>query len=177
MQKSATLSNCEKYRYELRRTWGPLSAVLPIIMLNPSTADDTLDDPTIRRCVRFAQDSKYGGISVFNLFSFRATSPDEMKKEPDPIGPYNDHILIEVLSIAAEQRQPVLCAWGSHGDFKGRSQTFMGWARILGTPTICLGMTKSGQPRHPLYVPASQPFEAFNPLASHITDAKPRSPR
>ena len=115
--------------------------------LNPSTADETLDDPTIRRCARFARDFGCGGLCMTNLFAFRATRPHDMMIEGDPIGPDNDRWLLE----CAKRATLIVAAWGVHGAFRGRGVA----VRALLPRLRHLGLTQAGQPRHPVYVPAA----------------------
>lgn len=156
MMKSAIISPCGRYRYCLTRTWGD-GPILPIIMLNPSTADASVDDPTIRRCIGFAKREGRGGIVVCNLFGFRATNPADLRNAMDPVGPDN-FIHLETLMTAAVMADiPVLCAWGTNAEGREVRQLAIDyWAKLT-----CLGRTKHGQPRHPLYVPADQPMETF----------------
>lgn len=146
MEKDAVFSPCRKYRYGLSRRWadGPRAM---FIGLNPSTADETTDDPTIRRCVGFARAWGYGAIVMTNLFAFRATQPDDMKREPDPIGPEND-ITLKLLQATAGI---VVAAWGVHGTHLQRDRQ----VRRMIQPLHCLRLTKGGHPGHPLYLPAS----------------------
>jgi hypothetical protein len=144
----AILSPCGLHRYRLERAWDNSSLRRPcvFIMLNPSTADGLQDDPTIRRCVRFARSWGYNHLVVVNLFSYRATDPDELLKSPAPVeGPRN----MEYIWDATVQAGLIVAAWGAQGCLFGQDR------RVLDTITHdvrCLGTTKSGQPRHPLYV-------------------------
>lgn len=158
---SAIISPCGGYRYQLARNWDGTAHPLPIIMLNPSTADAALDDPTIRRCMAFAKRDGFGGILVMNLFAYRATSPDDMKAAADPIGPDCSTHLEWMLNWARDNAVPVLAAWGANGDFLGRAAMVALSAKGHGVRLTCLGKTKQGHPRHPLYVRADQAFETF----------------
>jgi hypothetical protein len=139
-----------RYRYVLWRDWSGRAQprYLMVIGLNPSTADETNDDPTIRRCIRFAKDWGFDALCMTNLFAFRATDPDVMKAEPDPIGVENNWRLWEL----AKGASLVLAAWGVHGDHMGRAAAIV---KGLGTDLHALGVTKDGHPRHPLYMPAN----------------------
>lgn len=151
----AVLSMDGKYRYRLSREWDDNGLRMTFVMLNPSTADASLDDPTIRRCIGFAKRDGYGGIYAFNLYAFRATDPQAMKRAIDPVGPENDAMLRYGFARAAEQGGPVVVAWGAHGDPVRVRQVM----KLMGDADVCsLGTTKAGQPRHPLYVPSSQPL-------------------
>lgn len=151
MQTAAALSRCQTYRYALWRRWSDAPPVL-FIMLNPSTADETQDDPTIRRCMAFARRWGHGGIVVGNLFALRSPHPADLRTCADPIGPDNDAWLTRL----AQDCTAVVGAWGNHGTFMNRGQEVA--ARF---PNLrCLGLTKRLQPRHPLYVPADAPLVA-----------------
>lgn len=150
---TAHISPCGQYRYELTRSWadGPL---LTFVMLNPSTADADKDDPTIRRCVGFAKRDGFAGLRVVNLFAFRATQPADMHVAGDPIGPDNEAHLIDLFSAGGT----FVAAWGAGGQFKGRAYDVRRLAAMLGVEMQCLGTTKDGYPRHPLYVRSDQPL-------------------
>jgi len=159
---SAVISECGKYRYELRRQWSEDRA-LDIIMLNPSTADADVDDPTIRRCIGFAKREGFGGIRVMNLFAYRASSPADMLEQGwAAVGAGNDALLQEMLREAARAKSPVLAAWGAHG-IHGMAKRVQQLARHYGARLVCLGKTNGGHPRHPLYVKRDQPFAALSP--------------
>lgn len=155
MQKSAGLSEDGVFRYFLARIWGP-GPIVVFIMLNPSTADASKDDPTIRRCIGFAQKWKYGGVIVVNLFAFRATKPKALKKAEDPVGPENDEIILEACTSAGR----IVGAWGAHGTYESRDELVENL--LLDHELLCLRKTKKGHPEHPLYIPSEQvpiPFE------------------
>jgi hypothetical protein len=156
----AVISDCGKYRYVLRRkTNCVLRWVRPIlfIMLNPSTADATQDDPTIRRCIRFAEREQYTDLTVVNLFALRATDPKQLKLVDDPIGPENN-LHIEK-AVAGHRNHLIVAAWGAHpfARFRGHEVN----SRF--GPFECLGVTKCGDPRHPLYVRGDQEFSHYRP--------------
>ena len=155
-QSAATFSKCRTWRYSLARTWDVELPAVAFVGLNPSTADETADDPTIRRCVRFARDWDYGGIVMLNLFAYRATDPRDMKAAPDPIGPEND----TYLRTCASRAGLVVAAWGAHGAYRDRAQEVVDRG-LLGNFTV-LGLTNGGHPRHPLYMKAS--CRPLNPL-------------
>ena len=146
MNKSATFSRCRKYRYTLWRDWGGLFAdgYVMFIGLNPSTADEIEDDPTIRRCIGFAKNWGYAGICMTNLFSFRATLPSDMKSQSDPVGPENDRYLKDI----SKQAKLIIAAWGVNGNYLKRDQQVIKMINGL----FHLGLTKDGFPRHPLYL-------------------------
>lgn len=154
MHKSAHLSDDGLYRYRLGRVWGDQHHVLTWVMLNPSIADHTLDDPTIRRCIGFARAWGYGGLEVVNLYAFRATKPDELWKTDDPVGPKNDDALRATFMSAAHRGAHVIAAWGVNAEIQ-RTQFVATLARAAGAQLQALSVTKSGQPGHPLYLPGS----------------------
>lgn len=144
---SAGFSPCRTWRYWLTRTWDYKLPSLCVAGLNPSTADETLDDPTIRRCISFAKAWGYGGLVMLNIFAFRATDPKVMKKAVDPIGPENDYFL-----QAATAGRKVLCAWGNHGAYLDRGEKVTRMLTDLGRDLVCFEITKTNQPKHPLYM-------------------------
>jgi len=141
---SAVLSADRQYRYELWRRWGD-GDYCCFIGLNPSTADEKTDDPTIRRCVGFAKSWGYGALCMLNLFAFRATDPSDMKRAVDPVGADNDATLARRTVGAGV----VIAAWGVHGAYRDRAREVITNLSDL----YCLGLTKAGHPRHPLYLP------------------------
>lgn len=154
MRRSAVISDCGRYRYRLSRHWDDASIPAVFIMLNPSTADADLDDPTIRRCMGFARRWRCGGIHVANLFAYRATSPKDMKKAADPIGPENWNYLEALLTSARDFAAPIICAWGANGSHRKQDTEFMRRAAEWGASLSALRITeKSLAPEHPLYVP------------------------
>lgn len=119
------------------------------IGLNPSTADEVNDDPTVRRCIGYARAWGYGGLIMTNVFAFRATDPNDMKAAPDPVGPNNDRWLIECARTAGL----VVAAWGNDGAFQGRGRQVVEMMRQAGVQLMCLRTTQGGAPGHPLYLP------------------------
>lgn len=147
-KNTAKLSACRKYRYALWRTWDDSKPRVMFIGLNPSTADETVDDPTLVRCMNFARDWGYGGVCTANLFAFRATDPAAMKQASDPVGADNDKWLKKLASEAGL----IIAAWGNDGRFMDRSS-----AVIKMMPAMqCLKINSSGEPAHPLYQPKSR---------------------
>lgn len=145
VRRTAEISACGRYRYTLRREWDAAAGTVCFVMLNPSTADALVDDPTIRRCIGFARSWGYGAVEVRNLFALRATDPKELLSAPDPVGPKGD----ESLRRAAFTVGLVVVAWGASVPF-GRDRRAL--ELLEGTTLACLGLTKGGGPRHPLYV-------------------------
>lgn len=151
--KSAVISECGRYRYELRRVWDPTGPVLEFIMLNPSKADASIDDPTVRRCIGFAKAWGYGGIVIRNLFGWRATDPAELVNLQDPVGPENR------AHLANADADCTIVAWGAHPAAVGWWNGYpFGWQKtaIVRPKLFCLGTNAGGSPKHPLYVPADR---------------------
>jgi hypothetical protein len=130
-------------------------------MLNPSTADAEVDDPTIRRCIGFAKREGCGSINVVNLFAYRATDPEALKGVADPVGPMNHKWLAWALEAARFKHTTIVCAWGAHALAAAQADRFVERAAIHSAPICNLGLTKAGHPRHPLYVRGDQPLELF----------------
>ncbi len=146
MKNTAHLSGCRKYRYALWRTWEPILPYAMFIGLNPSTADETSDDPTLRRCMNFAKSWGYGGVCMANLFAYRATEPNVMKAKKSPVGRANDRWLKKLATEAGI----VVAAWGNDGKFLDRSEH----VKLLLPCLHYLKLNKSGEPAHPLYLSA-----------------------
>lgn len=143
IESSAEFSDDRVYRYTLWRVWERTDYVM-FMGLNPSTADETKDDPTIRRCIGFAEDWGFGGLCMVNIFAYRATLPADMKKAKDPIGPKNDYHI----ALCGMRSGLNVAAWGVHGIHNGREKEIP-----LLLHSLChLGLTKGGHPRHPLYL-------------------------
>jgi hypothetical protein len=158
VEKHANISPSGYYRYSLRRTWDREGPSMAFVMLNPSTADAFVDDPTIRRCMGFARREKMGGITVVNLFAGRATKPEDLFKMWDSVGPQNEttwHIWL----YAA--RPKIVCAWGAEPKAMEQAKKFRAWADGHNLALWCLGKTKDGHPRHPLYLKNDAPLEPF----------------
>lgn len=158
--KRATLSACGAYRYRLTRYWGP-GPLLPFVMLNPSTADHEVDDPTIRRCMGFANREGLGGIVVANLYAFRATRPEALKQANDPVGPGNRDALAAIAAEATANDLPIVCAWGATGSLFGTDRAAVEQFWRSGVRLACFGVTAHGAPRHPLYVASAEPLVPF----------------
>jgi hypothetical protein len=170
MKRDAVLSPCGTYRYSLTRQWKESGQLAGWIMLNPSTADANVDDPTIRRCISFSAAWGCSGLVVRNLFALRSTDPRGLAAHADPVGPDND----EHLRACADD-QVTIVAWGTSGGqlTADRAEHVLAMLRAAGVEPICLGMTKNGAPRHPLYMPGAalpRPFPA-PPVAADPTKA------
>lgn len=153
---TAAISPCGKYRYLLTRSCeveNPERGTALFVMLNPSTADEDMDDPTVRRCRGFARDWSCNGLTVANLYALRSTNPRKLWHHDDPVGPEND----EHLKRLAQEYVDVVCAWGANAN-PGRVAAVVSIFKASGARLWCLGTTKFGAPRHPLYVRADQPL-------------------
>lgn len=150
----AWISDDGLYRYQLWRTWNDACRPMVFVMLNPSTADGALDDPTIRRCVGFAKREGCGGIQVINLYALRATKPLHLLDHPDPEGPENCMAWADVLY--GEPVPVVVAAWGAGSQLDGLPES----KALRGASPFwrCLGTTQTGEPRHPLYVRGDAPL-------------------
>ena len=159
IERDAVISDCGKYRYLLRRAWDRDKPRALFVMLNPSTADATVDDATIRSCKRLSIDLGYGSFEVINLFGWRATNPGELETVPDPTGPDNERIG----DTAIERCDVVICAWGAFPLARHNAVSMCARIRAMRPAVYCLGTTKSGAPRHPLYVKTGTPLQVYQP--------------
>jgi hypothetical protein len=151
---SAILSECRKYRYALARgtnVTSPHPESILFIMLNPSKADEIYNDPTIIRCKGFVKRWKSPGLIVGNLYALRSKYPKALWKANDPVGPAND----DYLELLIKKVKFIVCAWGTNAK-KDRIKTFLRLANKCGVRLYCLGITKDGHPRHPLFVKKDQ---------------------
>lgn len=170
----AIFSPCRTWRYRLTREWALSGTDLVVIGLNPSTADETNDDPTIRRCIRFAKDWGHARLHMVNLFAFRATKPEDMKAAADPVGPDTDRHLANLCREAQSYGGQILAAWGTHGSHRGRDAyvasllEFRGQIRLL-----ALGSNADGSPKHPLYIKASTRPTAWTMTAPATVELGP----
>ncbi len=183
LTKGAQISPCGRYRYHLWREWDTSPGLVraSVIMLNPSTADADVDDPTIRRLYGFVRKAKwllgdsmesdymFGGFDVFNLFAYRATDPRELSKATDPVGPENDAIMRRL--ILNKDHCSVICAWGREDTrlIKARATAVRRWLDSESTSSggsvlvHSLGECADGSPRHPLYLPTKADLQDYNP--------------
>lgn len=160
---TAVYSDCECYRYSLTREWAPTAKRVLFVMLNPSTATEVQNDPTVERCERRARHLGFGGFRVTNIFAWRDTDPRNMRRADDPVGPQNDVTLMN----GAEWADQIIAAWGTHGAHRNRGPDVL--ARLLQqpTPVFHLGLSKAGHPKHPLYLPYTQQPVAFGAASLH----------
>lgn len=139
-------SPCRRFRYTLWREWIGGEGYAMFIGLNPSTADEIRDDPTIRRCIAYAKSWGFSGYCMTNLFAFRATDPYVMLRHESPVGEENDSWILR----CAERASVIVAAWGTHGSWRGRDVEVR---TLLRGRLSCLQLTKDGYPGHPLYLP------------------------
>lgn len=175
----AAISACGRYRWWLRRQWQPQQPALLFVGLNPSRADGVRDDPTLRRIVGFAGDWGFGSVLVLNLFARISPSPAVLRRCSDPVGAENDRWLGWALGVGlagaevspALQPAAIWLGWGNQGAWQGRDLQLLGLLQAMapGLPALALGLTAQGQPRHPLYAPAtSLPLLVSLPLAQTL---------
>lgn len=145
---TAVYSDCERYRYSLSRVWDAGGRHVVFVMLNPSTATEVQNDPTVERCERRARTLGFGSFTVTNIFAWRDTDPRAMKAASDPIGPANDAAITD----ASKAADMIIAAWGTHGAHLGRGAQVAALLRGLGGPLYHLGLSKAGHPKHPLYI-------------------------
>lgn len=147
----AVFSPCRTWRYALLRKLeiknGIDNGTIAFVGLNPSTADEKTNDPTVRRCITYATDWGFGAFIMLNLFAFRATDPKDMKAAADPVGPDNNG----ALSMITSKADMVIVAWGNDGAYRDRSAEVMQHV-ISRRPVYHLGLNSSGEPKHPLYL-------------------------
>lgn len=155
-RSGAAFSPCWKWRYQLWRRWSD-DPLFIIIGLNPSTADEAYNDPTITRCIGFAKRERYGGLLMLNLFAFRATAPADLKEAQDPIGPDNDAVILS----ECQNQERVIVAWGNHGGFCGRDRIISTLLNSSSAMVECFGVTQLGCPRHPLYLKKDTPLVSW----------------
>ena len=165
MNRWADLSRCGRYRYALGRRWGEGAEAL-FVLLNPSTADAELDDPTLRRCIGFARREGCGASRTVNLFGWRATAPRDLvaaeASGKDVVGPRNEAAIRDALR---QCDGPVIVGWGAQAMAEARAEALARLAAKEGRVLSCLGVTKAGQPRHPLYIRADAVLDGWSPRA------------
>ena len=148
MEKTALISDCKKYRYKLSRQWNRDGSMIMFIMLNPSTADADIDDPTIRRCISFAKSWGAGGFYVGNLFAYRSKTPKDLLSALDPIGEENKNHLNDMLNDSVF----AVCAWGNFPIIKKLKPETLNFLKNKHVPFRCIDTSINGTPKHPLYL-------------------------
>lgn len=155
-KRTAKLSDCGKFRFELTRVWDESLPLVAFVGLNPSTADADADDPTIRKCRGFAQRHGFGGLVMLNLYTYRATKPADLwKAQKAGVAVIGEGSPV-VRSRAAQCEQVIAC-WGRHG-FKRQPD----FTQHFGRPMFCFGKNPDGTPRHPLMLAYSTKLEIFD---------------
>lgn len=160
LKTGAIFSEDGKYRYDLSRIWREGGQRINFIGLNPSTANKETDDPTIRRCVKFAESWGYGEMHMLNLFAYVSSDPQALLfPNPDPVGPENDNF-IKSLDM------PIVIAWGSWGKLwankkNSRAEEVVRFIHENGYIPWCLGVNPDGEPKHPLYLLATTKLERY----------------
>lgn len=157
-QSRAVYSPCQRYRYTLTRVWDEGGPRAVFVMLNPSTATEVQNDPTVERCERRARALGFGAFRVCNIFAFRATDPRVMRAQPDPVGPDNDAAILD----GARWADRVICAWGTHGAHLDRGPQVERLLRGAGLGLHHLGLSQAGHPKHPLYIGYAQPLQPWD---------------
>lgn len=155
---SATFSPCLTYRYTLWRWWDRSKPYWAFLMLNPSTADATNNDPTVSRCQGRARAAGAGGLAVVNLFALRSTDPAGLYTTDDPVGPENDSSILDVCANAGL----VICAWGAHGKHLARAAHVTHMLKAAGVKPFALAVNADGSPKHPLYIAAANQPTPFD---------------
>lgn len=164
LECSAIYSLCRRYRYTLTRVWDRDKPLLLFIGVNPSTATHLSLDPTITRVVKRAKREGFGSLRVVNLFGYRSTDPRGMRRSHDPVGQHNNKFLLS----SAEAARTILCGWGNHGVFRGRDCEVSELIRRVEYKCVCIDISNTGCPKHPLYLADSLPFRPFR-LPSHLS--------
>jgi len=156
--RRCSFSPCRRWRFELEKRWGD-GPLIAFIALNPSTADEHVDDPTVRRMTGYAKDWEYGGLIVLNLFGWRSPYPEDLRLVENPVGEGN--LSIEHLTVVRERVEKFVACWGVHGRLLNRGPSVIQRFHALQLPLYCLGTNKGGEPCHPLYLPKSRKLELF----------------
>lgn len=178
IEQDALFSACRRFRYRLWRRWAPGGKSCCFIMLNPSTADEAVLDPTVRRCVGYAMSWGYSALWVGNLFALRSTNPRALYDVNERIGDdwNNDGHLVQM----AHESDLTVCGWGNHGGYLDRGRKVLGILQrelpIVRQPHY-LKLTGAGEPGHPLYLPKSlKPIPFIKARQHHPTDWQPDPP-
>ena len=148
----AAYSPCRQYRYTLIRRYGRPQATrqerIAFIGLNPSTATELVNDPTVRRCIGFARDWGYREFVMLNAFAFRSTDPQGLQRVDDPVGTANN----QQLRLWTRKSHLVVCCWGIHAALQGRDEFLRSQLQKWNVTARCFGKTQAGFPKHPLYL-------------------------
>jgi hypothetical protein len=158
LENDAVISDCGKYRYLLRRVWDYKKPRALFVMLNPSTADASVDDPTIRSCVRLVNGLGYGSMEVVNLYAWRSTDPDALPTPPSMALGCDNPRTIEAAVVRCDT---VICAWGAHPYAQRNVPGVLDIIRLNRPAAYCFGKTKAGAPKHPLYIKSGTPLSVY----------------
>ena len=157
-RKWAVISACGNFRYALGRNWDGKLPTIAFVGLNPSVADDEIDDPTIRRCIGFAKREGCGSLIMLNLYALRSTAPAALRNVEDPLGPE----WAQMTELWVRKAQKVVACWGADPMArKAHAEAVEFFGYMQGLSLWCLGKTKDGYPRHPLYIRSDQPLEKY----------------
>jgi hypothetical protein len=167
MTRVVEFSADRKYRYRLLEPVGPRKEILwpgvsgkvAFILLNPSTADEHANDPTVSRCFKRAFRMGFSQAEILNIFAWRSTDPKKLYVVADPVGADNDAWIIRGASCA----DLVICGWGRHGAHLNRGPNVVKLLRHRGVKLHCLGVNVDGTPKHPLYLPYETATVELNP--------------
>ena len=176
-KSTATFSDCGRYRYLIEGRWNDIErrwndgSICAFVGLNPSTATANSDDATIRKCLALARTWGFSGMTMTNLFAVRCRYPQVLSTHQDPVGPENDRFLLPVI----EQAHTVVAMWGNHGlKSYGQSTRRDQYILSLRDDWQCIGITKQGAPRHPLYAASSSNLANFTEELSKFSHGQPR---
>lgn len=164
---AADYSSDGRYRYALWRAWRGGRGRVAFVLLNPATATESAEDPTLRRCVGFARRWGYASLVLLNLFGFRSVHPAALRAVADPVGPENARYLQNV------QADVVVIGWGRQGTYQGQDRVAL---RAIANP-YALAINRDGTPRHPLYVPYAVPLRPYRQAAPRVTQRRPARAR
>ncbi len=167
----AVYSPCDNYRYSLTRAWDAAAPRVLFVMLNPSTATELRNDPTVERCERRARALGCGAFRVVNIFAWRATDPGALRQVADPVGPRNDTTIHDSVTDWIGADDMIVAAWGNHGAHLDRGRAVAGVLALSQRRLFSFGLTKAGQPRHPLYVGYAITPECWRPAALTISSS------
>jgi len=162
--RSATFSECRKYRYVLMRSWDPGKEMVAFIGLNPSTANEADDDNTITKVQKIAFNNGFGGIYMINLFGIISSDPDYIYQVEDPVGEFTDHVIKEI----AELSSCLVACWGNFKQAEGRDTQV---TALIGRKLSHLQINKNGSPKHPLYCRDHQTIVQPKPI--HTYESNP----
>jgi hypothetical protein len=169
-RSTAAFSPCGLHRYELRRVWKPRARVMVFVGLNPSTADENTDDPTIRRILGFADDWGFGTLVMLNVFAFRSTDPKALHaraaRGQEIVGPGNDDTIRR--TFEEHRRTKLVMGWGANGTLLDRGRDVARVALSVHRRPECFGLTQNGQPKHPLYLAATSRAVRFSPQVTTL---------